>query len=203
MSMPTRQLSFDALLSAAEHDNAAREVEREFAHLPRDWDAAIPYYRALIERHHGFMLAGNYDEALAVREEAHRLAVKLNNYDAGILADRDAPGCVLERVTRARKGTVPLWGQGGSFEIRIGSMRVRVAIDGMFGIGSCYCRWPGFAVYAVERDKPFVSETGFRSFLGVYADLPSGQTPESFVNTVVRSHIRAVLRGRLLDIKAE
>ena len=48
----------------------------------------------------------------------------------------DAPGCVLERPTRAEDGTVPLWGQTGSFEIVHGAMRVRIEMDGIFGLAS-------------------------------------------------------------------
>ncbi|MBI1308955.1 MAG: hypothetical protein GC129_03710 [Proteobacteria bacterium] len=203
MSTLAGQLSFDALLAGADRDNTAREREREYGHLPGDWSEAIPYYRALIDRHHALMVAGAYDEALAVREDAHRLAEKLNNYEAGILADESAPGCALERVTRAGKGKVPLWGQNGSFDIKLGGMRVRITIDGMFGIGACYCRWPGFGAHAVEYDKPFLSETGFRSFLGIHADLPPGQTPETFAAFIVQTYVKRELKGRLVAIKPE
>ena len=48
---PTTQLGFDALLQNADHANLARLMERECAHLPGRFDQAIPFYRALIERH--------------------------------------------------------------------------------------------------------------------------------------------------------
>ena len=201
MSALAGQLSFDALLDAAAHDNVARERERQFGDLPGTLREAVPYYRGLIARHHALMVGGFYDEAMAVRSEAHRLAQKLNGYEPGIIAGPDAPGCVLERVARAPKGMVPQWGQKGSFELNVGGMRVRVAIDGMFGIGACYSRWPGFRSFAVVQDEPFLSETGFRCFLGIHADLPFGQTPESFVRAVIEAHVKRVLKGRLLSIK--
>ncbi|GAB4363606.1 MAG: hypothetical protein Kow0060_20440 [Methylohalobius crimeensis] len=40
----------------------------------------------------------------------------------------------------------------------------------MFGIGSTAFYWLGFSAHAVEFDKPFLSSTGYRSFLGVHAD---------------------------------
>lgn len=44
--------------------------EQETAHLPGTMEAAIPYFRKLIERHHEAMMAGDHDEVMAVRKEA-------------------------------------------------------------------------------------------------------------------------------------
>ena len=38
--------------------------EQETAHLPGTMDAAIPFYRNLIERHHAAMLAGDVPAAM-------------------------------------------------------------------------------------------------------------------------------------------
>ena len=45
-------------------------------------------------------------------------------------------------------------------------MLVRIEMDGLFGIGSCFTPWLNFCACVVDRDKPFLSSTGFRSFLG-------------------------------------
>lgn len=34
----------------------------------------------------------------------------------------------------APSSTVPFWGQEGDFEITVGAMRVRIKLDGLFGI---------------------------------------------------------------------
>ncbi len=106
---------------------------------------------------------------MTLRGEARSLALRLNGGERGILADEDAPGCVLERESAAPPGAVPLWGQKGAFIVTVAGMRVRVALHGVFGIGSWSGFWPGFAAHAVDWDKPFLSETGYRSFLGIYA----------------------------------
>ena len=72
---------------------------------------------------------------------------------------------------------MPLWGQAGEFTVTVDAMRVRIEIKGMFGIGSTFCLFPGFYARAVDMDRPFLSETGFRSFLGVSGDLVPGLTP--------------------------
>lgn len=196
------QLGFDALLADAERDNTTRQMDRDSAHLPGTMDEAVPYLHALIERHHAAMLAGDAGAVLAMHSEAHDLAGKLNGYEPGILAGPDAPGCVLDRETAAPDGTVPLWGQSGCFEIVVAGMRVRIRMDGLFGIASCHFVWPGFDARAIEFDKPFLSETGYRSFIGLTAELMPGTTPDKFVVEVIAAHVRRELKGRLLPIDA-
>lgn len=196
------QLGFDALLASAERDNVARQIGRECAHLPGTMDEAVPFLRGLIERHHAAMLAGNAEAVLALHREAHQLAEKLNNFEPGILGGPDAPGSVLERETRAPDGTVPLWGQTGAFDITVGAIRARIDMHGVFGVTSCYFPWPGFAARAVDPDRPFISETGYRSFVGLSHPLEPGFTPDAFAASIISAQIRR-LKGRLPDIKPE
>lgn len=197
------QLGFDALLGEAETDNFIRQQERTTAHLPGTMDAALPFYRDLITRHHAAMVAGEQETVMEMRGEAHLLAEKLNGYDPGILAGPDAPGYVLERETRAADGAVPLWGQTGSFVIACDGMRVRVEMEGMFGIGASSMPWLGFAVHAVDLDRPFLSETGYRSFLGIVAEFRPGFTPDGFAAEVIDQHVKRDLKGRLFAIRPE
>ena len=197
------QLGFNSLLDEAETANTTRTLAKELAHLPGCMDEALPFFRALVDRHHAAMLAGEECEAMALREEADRLATKLNNYEPGIIADIDAPGCVLERLTRAEDGTVPLWGQTGSFEIVHGAMRARIEMDGIFGVASNVFPWLGFAAHAVEWGKPFLSETGYRSFIGLRGGLQPGMTPDSFAREIIALHVSREVRGKLVAIKPE
>jgi len=197
------QLGFDGLLASAEAENQTRQIARESAHLPGTMDEALPFYRALIERHHAAMLAADTEQVMQLRDEAHRLAVKLNNYEPGICADDDSPGCVLDQETRAADGSVPLWGQSGSFEITCKGMRVRIEMDGMFGIGAHYIPWLGFAARAIDFDKPFLSETGFRSFLAPSGELVPGLTPDAFAVELIAAHVAKDCKGKILTIKPE
>jgi hypothetical protein len=192
------QLGFDGLLASAETANNARQEERACAHLPSGMNEGLPFFRELIERHHRAMLAGDADTVHQLREEAGQLALKLNGFDPGILADHDAAGNVLDRATAAPVGTVPLWGQSGSFEIACDGMRVCIEMEGLFGIGATSMAWLGFAVHAVEWDKPFLSETGYRSFLGAGGILQPGFTPDTFAAAIVTAHVRGALKGKLL-----
>jgi len=183
------QSGFDALLADADDANRARVFEREAGHLPATMVEALPFYLDLINRHHAAMLAGDVEATMALREDAHRLALRLNKGAPGILADEDAPGCKLSVLTAATQGDIPLWGQSGSFMVNVGAMCVRIEIDGMFGIGSTCGFWPGFGAHIVNVDQPFFSETGYRSFLGLQAQPAAGMMPESFAASVIAAHI--------------
>jgi hypothetical protein len=197
------QLGFNSLLAEADTANTTQKLVRELLHLPGSMDEGLPFFRALMERHHAAMLAGLESEAMELREEADRLATKLNGYEPGIIAGDDAPGCVLERLTRAEDGTVPLWGQTGSFEIVHGSMRVQIEMDGIYGVASNVFPWLGFAAHAVEWGKPFLSETGYRSFIGLRGGLQPGMTPDSFAREIIALHVTRELKGKLLAIRPE
>jgi len=172
--------------------------EQRTHHLPSDMEHAIRYYRDLIDRHHAAILANNFPEARRLNDEAHDLAVKLNAGQPGIMAYENAPARVLQRATEAHIGEIPLWGQTGNFivEPRAG-LRVRIEMNGMFGIAVDPI--PGFSAHVVERDRRFISETGYRSFLGfgLRALASGGVTTDAFVCETIRAHIREELKGRL------
>lgn len=189
------QLGFDSLIADAEQTNRDRLFERETRHLPDSMAEAIPYYRVLLKQHHAAMLAADVDQTMALREEAHGLALRLNAGEAGILAHDDAPGFVLARASAARSGDMPIWGQTGDFLITVKGMDMRIDLEGMFGIGSGFSFWPGFAVHAVAFDKPFISGTGYRSFLGIHADPVPGLMPDEFVTRIIASYLERELRG--------
>lgn len=194
------QLSFDSLLSETEAINRQRTEEEAHAHLPSQMEEALPYYRALIERHHAAMLAGDMDAVARLRSDAHELAYKLNGFNPGILADEEAPGCVLDRRTRAEEGSVPLWGQSGTFEIRHKAMRVRIEMDGVFGIGATHMSWLSFSAHVIEQSRPFLSDTGYRSFMGVGGALRAGYTPDAFAAYIVEAFVERDLKGKLKKI---
>lgn len=199
--MPSSQLGFDAVLAEAKARNQATRFERTCGHLPTTMDEALPCYRSLIERHHAAaMLEGDGEETVRLREEAARLALRLNNGEPGILAGPDAPGCVLARLTAAEIGAVPLWGQVGSFTVEAKGCVARIDMDGLFGIGACYTPWMNFSANAIDRERPFLSPTGFRSFLGLQANLVAGMTTEVFAAEVVAAFIGKELKGRLVAI---
>lgn len=200
MSKHPDQLGFDALLETAAQDNTARAFEKETTHLPSDWAEATAYHRDQIDRHHEAMLANDFEVAMEIRNDAYLLAKKLNGSEPGILAGENAPGCVLARKAAAECGCIPLWGQSGVADVQAAGMALNVEMTGMFGIGATAMPYLGFSVRAVDLSKPFLSETGYRSFLGVSVAPEAGMTTADFVCRVVEIHVAEELKGKLLHI---
>lgn len=194
------QLGFDALITEADSANAQQRFDRETAHLPSTLDDAMPYFWLLIRQHHAAMLEADHDRVFALRAEAHTLALKLNQGNPGILASEDAPGCMLERLTAAPADVLPLWGQKAEFVIDVRGMTVRIELDGVFGIGASIAFWPGFAAHVVEPDRPFLSETGYHSFLGITAAPVPSLLPREFAEKVVSAYVQNQLKGKLVPV---
>lgn len=176
------------------------EAER-MARVPSTMEEAVPYYRGLLERHNQAMVSGDTQVAMKIREEAEDLAVKLNGgKHIGICAGPDSPGHRLERETAAPEGQVPLWGQTGNFVIDVNGMKVRIEQDGLFGIGAFMSPVPGFSAHAIDYDKPFLSETGYRSFIGYRPDIVSGMTPATMAAEVIKGYIAGECKGKTRKI---
>lgn len=194
------QLAFDALLDDADQRHADREWEKTTSHLPATMELAIPFFRALLEQHHAAMLAADVKKVRRLREEAAQLALKLNDRRPGYLADDTSPGCVLRRETESEVGAVPLWGQKGSFTLEFEAFRVRIETAGIFGGLFRERFWLGFDAYAIDRDRPFLSESGFRSFLNAGAKTWPNITVDLFCRGIIDAHVRDVLKGKLVAI---
>lgn len=203
MTSPPMQLGFDALLAEADGDNAARAFEKEAAHLPSAVPEAVAFHRKQIDAHHAAMLACDFEQAFAIRREAHLLAKKMNGGNPGILAHDDTPGCVLARSCAAPSGEEPLWGQDGVFDVEIAGSSTCVTMHGMFGIGATAMTYLGFEVRAIEANKPFLSSTGYRSFLGCSVAPEAGLSVRGFVERVLEHYVTHDLRGRLVPIGAQ
>jgi hypothetical protein len=195
-----KQTDFAGLFDQAETANRARVFERASGHLPDEMETAIRFHRQQIRLYHAAILALDLATSQKIKEEAHLMAVRVNHGDTGILADRDAPGSVLSTRCAARGGRVPLWGQAGRFQISVGAVRVLIAMEGMFGVGSSFSLLPGFSAHAVDFEQSFISETGYRSFLSSRVILSPNQTPADFASAAVAEHIAGELRGKLRTI---
>ena len=198
------QLGFDNLLYEGTVSNEMHQLKAKYPGLPSTWDDAIPYHHKLIDRCHTAFLAADVDEINRVYDEAEALADLLQHiakgYTSGILAP-DGSGTRLATATRALPGIVPHWGQEGDFIIEAAGMRVRMDTDGIFGIATRFVILPGFGAHAVDYDKPFLSETGFRSFIGYRADLEAGMTVDVFAKSLIEYHVKNALKGKLLAIE--
>jgi len=75
-------------------------------------------------------------------------------------------------------------------------MKVRIEQDGIFAVGSHAMFWLAFSAHAVDYDKPFLSETGYRSFIGIFAPPEAGVTPEDFAKGVIHGQLKREHKGK-------
>jgi hypothetical protein len=191
------QPGFDGLLRQAEDANRLRRFERASGHLPSELEAAIRLHRQQIKQHDAAVRALDLAAAEAINKEAHLMAVRVNHGEAGILASKDSPGSILTTRCAARAGKVPLWGQAGRFTLMVAGVPVLVAMDGMFGLcGSI----SGFSTHVVDQDRPFVSPTGYRSFLCCRVELVAGMTTGDFAQRAIADHVAGEMKGKLVPI---
>lgn len=175
-----------------------REIQvRETAHLPSEIKQGIALYMNMLGQFDAAMRTVDLTAAEKIYDEAHRLAVKLNKGEPGIIAEDDSPGNVLARETAAPAGTAPLWGQTGDFVITIGTMRVRIELDGIMGIGLLM---PSFSANAIDFDRPFLSHTGYRSFYGLRAAPDPGMSVVDWVTAIVTAYVHTDCKRGLVAI---
>lgn len=191
---PTQTSLFDDIFADSDEQNRLQAEAKLYAHLPSAMPEGIAYFRGLIARYNEALLAADIDGAQAICDEAHDLAYKLGGYESGILAKPDSAGRVLDNETAAPEGQVPLWGQRGNFQLP--DFNARIEMNSIFGIGSPL---PGFAAHAIDRSRPFLSPTGYRSFLGLRS-LAEGLSTADYVCEALRSFIARELRGKLCTI---
>jgi hypothetical protein len=86
----------------------------------------------------------------------------------------------------------------GDFIVEVRGMKARIEMEGVFGLAASPI--PGFCAKAVEFDKPFLSETGFRSFLGERAQPVKGMLPNEFASAVISAYL-ARPKARLFNIE--
>lgn len=141
--------------------------------------------KALVERHHDAVLAGDVAELDATHEAYKALVYVLNGQTLfGCMADESSAGRVLARAVAATPGHVPGWGRAGEFLLEVDGMRMRVKVEQ--GLGNHH----SIDLHAVDLDKPFLSGTGYRSH-GVTATSHLGET----VDQAVRRTVLALMEG--------
>lgn len=127
-----------------------------------DWVALLPHdAEALLAM--SLQAVHELDTALARGDNATMAQDKIDAI-TDLLADLrpDLPHNTFKRHTQAAPGTIPVWGQAGEFLMEVEGIRIHVECDAAEV-------WDGtqvhlhFQYHCVDLDRPFFSETGFRS----------------------------------------
>lgn len=147
------------------------EVERERQHalmqeycdaLPDDRAALVTIARSNLRNYHDGAVAGDETVQLDAYLRMDAITWKLYGGKVGVYDHTIAPcmsdqrDWLMEQIG-APAGEVPMFGQRGRFLLDVEGCRVDYRYSGMFGI----C---GGEAHVVDLDRPFFSETGYRSF---------------------------------------
>ncbi|MCW3589057.1 hypothetical protein K6Y78_39175 [Burkholderia cenocepacia] len=121
---------------------------------------AIDIARRIVERKNAAVVAGDANCARKCDKHYDRLVSALNGGTLfGSQAGPDSVGVQLNERIAAPDGTVPMWGQSGRFFIRVDGMASVVTYDAYW----CMSGFEHFEFHACEFDRPYISETGYRS----------------------------------------
>lgn len=149
-----------------------------------------------VDKYHDAVLAGHI-EVLDQMEAAYTaLVFKLNGETlVGCAADESSSANALLRSVAAKPGQVPRWGSAGEFLLEVEGLRVRVVIrpDLLGNHHAC-------ALWAVDLDRPFVSESGYRS-AGLTATNCLGLTVDQAARALVLDLLQ--IEGKLKPIAAD
>jgi hypothetical protein len=163
--------------------------------LPDDHGILDAAYSALIELNCA-CLAGNDERRDAAANQFEACIWKLNGKSFfGCSAGEHESAHVISEYCRAEGGSVPIWGQHGDFIIETeGGLRARVKTE-----SGCLMGFLSASFHVVDLGAPFVSETGFRSYIFQFSEVLPGETVDAHVLRVFQSLIAARKKPVFLD----
>lgn len=128
--------------------------------LPADRDGLLAAALAAVMEINAAVMCGDGAAAELAGDRYEAAIWKLNGgTNFGCMANDEAAGRVIERHCAAVPGEMPLWGQRGQFLVMAGDVRALVEYKpGCGGPLNAH-----FQFHAVDLDRPFISETGYRS----------------------------------------
>lgn len=145
-----------------------------------DTEALLQLAKELAATIDAAVLSGDVATEEAARQTYQAIIWKMNGGTMFASLDGpDAPGNVIAAHCAAPIGTVPGWWQDGEFLVTAAGVRARVVFGHGFTGGTRH-----FAFHAVDPNKPFISETGYRSHFQAPV---TGATVEAVATGVLES----------------
>ncbi|CAH2946138.1 MAG: FIG00466505: hypothetical protein [uncultured Paraburkholderia sp.] len=141
-------------------DERDAQAARIAAHMPDDRAGILGEAQKAIDALNDAVLARDVEAAEAAELRYEAAVWKLNgNTFFGSMAGPESGGVIAQQACSAAPGTVPKWGQSGGFVATVDGIRALVSVGDGFGVRRAH-----FEFRAVDLDRPFISETGYRSY---------------------------------------
>ncbi|KVX69129.1 hypothetical protein WT34_24455 [Burkholderia stagnalis] len=140
-------------------DERDAQASKLAAQMPDDRAGIIAEAQAAIDALNDAVLASDGEAAEAAESRYEAAVWKLNGRTFfGSMAGPESGGIIAREACSAAPGTVPKWGQSGEFVATVDGMRALVSVTDGFSVRRAH-----FEFRAVDLDRPFISETGYRS----------------------------------------
>jgi len=181
---------------------AALEHRERTAHFPSpgDWSGCVALWREIFTRYNSAMLAGDTTLAKSIDDEAELLVLHIHGEQLG---SHDSLTRLAE-ATIAEAGSVPLWGQSGTFRIEFHGIPVDIEIEGLRGLAHFSSLLPHFSINVVDRSRRrFLSSTGYRSCFSHLCEAVEGMTLEAAVRTYLEAYFVGELKGKMQTCKTD
>jgi len=180
---------------------AVLEHQQRIAHFPAASDeaACIRFHADILSRYDAAMMRADTAAAVAVIEECELFLdyVYEPHADQRGVCYADVND-QLSKANSAPDGTVPKWGQEGSFTITVGSVPVRIEVDHLCGLGMFGENLlPHFSIHIVDKHRLFLSHTGYRSFFCTMHDTEPGVTIAEAIGRILRQYVQKEMKGKL------
>ena len=167
-----------------ERDEAAADLAAE---LPEERAGLLAVAAEAVAACHAAVLASDGAAAEAAANRYDASIWKLNGgtyHGCKDGANPEAAGTLIELHCSAAPSVVPMWGQSGEFLMESGGVRCLVEVGD--GFGSLLDRH--FAFHVVDLDRPFISETGYRSH---FETAQGGMTVDQVAAAVFAGYLKA------------
>jgi hypothetical protein len=181
---------------------AVLEHKQRTEHFPAASDSAacVAFYASLVRRYDAAMMAADTAAAIEVKQECNLFLTHVYarfEHTRGIC--KNDVSRQLSETFKAADGEVPLWGQQGVFTITVASVLIQIEVDHFCGLGSYGENLlPHFAIHIVEKNRPFLSHTGYRSFFAQLFDTEPGITVSDAISRVLRAYVQQEMKGKLV-----
>lgn len=156
------------------------ELEELVYCLPDDENGLLREALKSVYKIHACVLGGLESDMVQAQKRYEAIIYKLNGETFQGCMAGSGGGCRAEFYCGSRPSIMPMWGQAGEFLAEVDGMRVVVKTRSQARVSSDI----GLEFYAVDLDRPFISNTGYRH---EPCKILFGKTYEQAAEAIIRS----------------
>ena len=176
-------------------DSRDKQMATIAQQLPDDHRILDAAWNALVELNEA-CIAGEVERRSAAVYKFEACIWKLNGGTFfGCNSGEQEAAHVIDDYCRAKAGNVPIWGQSGEFIVESAAgRRARVEIK-----AGCMIGFLSASFNAVDLGAPFISETGYRSYMFNLSEVRPGETVHAHMTRIFQAFFDARKKPIFVD----